>query len=366
MKKEDVKINGYYFVNVDGEEEIVRIIRESSKGFIAELMTGKKVQISIKEFTNNVPNDIEVEDDIEESNLRRSPIVWLGGKGLLKTKNFILENMPPHDKYVEPFGGGASILIAKRPVSVEVYNDLNSGLVNFFKTVSNEETFQKFYERVNKLPVSRGLFKEFCQNWHLSSDPIEQALRWFTVARQSFGGMFGSSWAISVNSSNSGMSMNVASWLSSIKGLPEVHSRMQRVTIENSDWRNILKSYNGKGWLAYCDPPYVAETRKAGNYKHELDNKDHKELVDTFLKYDGAIMLSGYDTPLYKPLIDAGWNKKELSVVCTAAGRTRASGLQGNGKVSEEQKRVEVLWRNPEAMRRIEEEKNKKKAPSLF
>jgi len=57
----------------------------------------------------------------------RSPIVWLGGKGHMIAK--ILPLLPPHKTYVEPWGGGASILIAKPPSEIEIYNDLDSDLV---------------------------------------------------------------------------------------------------------------------------------------------------------------------------------------------------------------------------------------------
>jgi len=60
----------------------------------------------------------------------RSPIVWFGGKGHMVNK--LLPLIPKHKIYVEPFGGGANLLIAKEPSPVEVYNDLDSGLVNFF------------------------------------------------------------------------------------------------------------------------------------------------------------------------------------------------------------------------------------------
>ncbi len=77
-------------------------------------------------------------------------------------------------------------------------------------------------------------------------------------------------------------------------------------------------------------------------------------LPDIFYdRYDGAAVLSGYDSPLYAPLEAAGWDRLEVEVCCSAAGRTRVSGLQGDGKVKERQRRTECLWRNPEAMRRI-------------
>jgi hypothetical protein len=73
------------------------------------------------------------------------------------------------------------------------------------------------------------------------------------------------------------------------------------------------------------------------------------------LEYDGAVVLSGYETPLYAPLAAAGWDLQRIPVVCSAAGRTRSSGLQGAGNAKARQARVECLWRNPKAMRRIRE-----------
>lgn len=71
------------------------------------------------------------------------------------------------------------------------------------------------------------------------------------------------------------------------------------------------------------------------------------------MDYDGAVVLSGYNSPLYAPLINAGWDMQTVDVTCSAAGRTRVSGLQGHGNVKSKQQRVECIWRNPEAIRRL-------------
>jgi len=92
---------------------------------------------------------------------------------------------------------------------------------------------------------------------------------------------------------------------------------------------------------------------KAGGYEHELKDSDHEALISALMEYDGAAVLSGYDNAYYKPLGAAGWDKIEVPVHCNAAGRTRASGLQGAGNILVKQRRVECLWRNPEALRRI-------------
>lgn len=287
----------------------------------------------------------------------RSPFPWFGGKGSTKIRTAILNAIPPHQRYVEPFGGGASILICKQQSEVEVYNDVNRGVVNFFKVISDADYFGKFMARATLLPVSRELYEEFLRTWPAIHDPVEQAVRWYYIIRQSFGGLFGSSFGTTVNTTARGMNSQSARWRSSFENLPLVHDRMQQVQIECADWRNILKRYSGEGWLAYCDPPYVAGTRQAGGYEHELRNSDHAELITTLLAYDGAVVLSGYNSPIYEPLANAGWNMQAIDVVCSAAGRTRVSGLQGKGNAKAKQKRTECLWSNPEAINRL---KNKK------
>lgn len=159
--------------------------------------------------------------------------------------------------------------------------------------------------------------------------------------------MSGKSWGTGITTAPTGR------WCSSFDNLPRVHDRLQRVQIECCDWRDVLARFSGSGWLAYCDPPYVFGARKAGGYEHELRDSDHEALIETLLHYDGAVLLSGYDNPLYAPLERAGWDRVEIDVVCSAAGRTRTSGLLGAGAVIAKQRRTEVLWRNPETQRRL-------------
>jgi len=283
----------------------------------------------------------------------RSPIGWFGGKGNMVRKIIPILTRIPHERYVEPFGGGASILLAKKPKPVEVYNDLDHGLYDFFSVLSNPELFDQFYRRAAVLPYSRQFYNEYRKEWKEEADKIVRVAKWFLVARQSFSGAFGGSWSSSVTLTRRGMIATCSKWLSCIDMLPQIHARLQRVQIENADFRTILDRYDTPKTLFYCDPPYIPETRKAGGYTHEMTAEDHQELVTLLLSLKGKVVLSGYNHPNYDPLEQAGWERYDFHTACYVAGRTRSSGLQGKGKALEKQGRVESLWIKPCAKGRL-------------
>lgn len=236
--------------------------------------------------------------------LLRSPINWFGGKGNMVAK--LLKFIPSHKIYVEVFGGGASLLFAKEPSPVEVYNDIDSGLVNFFRVLRDKDKFQEFYRKVCLTPYSREEYNYCRSTWEDCDDEVERAYRWFIVARMSFSGEFGHSWSFGVKFSRKGMASKCSSWLSIIDKLPDIHERIMRVQIEHKDFRDLIKTYDTKDTFFYLDPPYVPETRRSGKYKHEMTDKDHEDLVEILLTIKGKAMLSGYANIIYKRLEDAG------------------------------------------------------------
>ncbi len=279
----------------------------------------------------------------------RSPIVWFGGKGMMIGK--LIPLLPEHKQYVEVFGGGASLMFAKEPASVEVYNDIDGGLVNFFTVLRDPDLFGLFYHYVILTPRSRLDYDTCLATWRDEPDPCMRAYKWFVVNRMSFSGHFGASWGSSVASTNRGMAEVCSSWLSIMDLLPALHARMMRVQIECRSWENILSRFNLPTTLVYVDPPYVPSTRRSGGYEHELTEADHRRLIETLLYYPGMVILSGYYSDIYEPLESAGWELRKYKTVCNAAGRTRASGLQGAGNVLKKQARTECVWRNPLCIR---------------
>jgi DNA adenine methylase len=261
----------------------------------------------------------------------RSPICWFGGKGLLRTKIIpVLANIP-HELYVEPFGGGASVLMGKEPSKAEVYNDIHGDLVNLFRVLSDPDSFELFYRRVGMLPHSRQLYYEYRESYKSETDDIKRAAMWFVLVRQSFSGRIWHGWSYdkAVNGGFAGYT-----WANSINGLPEIHNRLKAVTIECNDWRRVLKAYDSDRALFYCDPPYIVSTRKSGGYGNEMTDDDHIELVNTLLGLRGSCVLSGYPNDIYKPLELAGWERRDIKTVCNVH----------NCKDEKRQLRTECLW----------------------
>lgn len=274
----------------------------------------------------------------------RSPIWWFGGKGNLVKK--LLQHILKHKIYVEVFGGGGSLLFAKEPSPVEVYNDIDKDLVNFFRVLRDPEKFKEFHRLVSLTPYSRAEYYYCRDTWQDCKDEVERVYRWYVVTRMSFGGDFGGGWGYVVTKSCRGMSQAVSNWLSIIDLLPEIHQRIMRVQIECDDFRNIIPRYDTSDTFFYLDPPYMSETRKSGGYKHEMTTGDHEELVDMILQVRGKVMLSGYANPIYKKLEKAGWRRVDYQTACHAAGRTRQTGILGEEAATRMQPRVESIWLN--------------------
>ena len=60
--------------------------------------------------------------------------------------------------------------------------------------------------------------------------------------------------------------------------------------------------------LVYADPPYLLRTRSDRQYREKLDDAGHEELLRVLLDHPGPVMLSGYDSELYKDIL-AGWDQ---------------------------------------------------------
>lgn len=274
----------------------------------------------------------------------RGPLRWYGGKCELAPK--LVPLIPEHQTYVEVFAGGAALFFEKPISPIEVINDLDSALVNFYRVLRDEKKFERFKRLARFMPYSREEHRFCLKTWEHCDDEVERAARWFVAVRQSFGGILGSGWSVEKSRSSKGMASTVSKWLSAIDRLLEVFERLQGVEIENLDFREVIRRFDRRECFFYLDPPYVPATRKAKQvYRCEMTTKDHEELVALLLTIKGKAMLSGYDHPLYGALECAGWKKHHFETKCSMAKKKKTSGEKGSESTSSDpRRRVETVW----------------------
>ena len=262
----------------------------------------------------------------------RSPIRWFGGKG--NFTQHLLPLIPEHKCYVEVFGGGASLLFAKEPSKIEIYNDLDGDVVAFFRLFHNDGAMEAFKRKCHYTPYSRELYKHFQQTWREQADPIERVYRWFMITRMSFNAdpQTRSGFSAGPNHTRPHRTKTV------IDELDIYVDRLRDVLIENSDWQAIIDIYDTPNTLFYCDPPYLPDTRLAGGYNFEMSFTDHEIFVDRMRTVTGKVLLSNYPNDLYETL---GWAKDEIEQFSWSSGRKDKRGLQSD-------RRTECLWYNYE------------------
>lgn len=276
-----------------------------------------------------------------------SPIVYFGGKGQLKRHIIPQIAKIPHVTYVEVFGGGASVLFGKPPSAIEVYNDLDSALFDFFTVLATPALFERFYRRVALLPHSRQFYTHYRATWCQQMDVVERVARWFLVGRQAFSGSFDEGWSFSIDTVAGGRGKVTSAWLNSIDKLPATHERLQNVQVEHNDFRAILKTYDTPNTLFYLDPPYVFQTRqkqgKDHGYNHEMTDADHADMITRLLSLQGSAIVSGYAHAIYEPLVAHGWQRVDIATTSSASNR------KGDGSGKRLHSRTETLWISPHA-----------------
>lgn len=255
---------------------------------------------------------------------------WYGGK--FSHRKWLLPLLPECHHYCEPFGGSAAMLLNREPSPVETYNDLDGEVVNFFRVLREEK--EKLVEAIGLTPFSR---EEFFRavNGEAGLSEMERARRFFVRARQTRTGLAQTAslgrWANCRNTSRAGMSGAVSRWLGSVEDLPEIALRLLRVQIENRPALEVIRLYDGKDTLFYCDPPYVHATRgDAKAYGYEMDDRAHGELAAVLRASVGKVALSGYRCDLMDSLFQ-GWRRAEAPAkICHSIKKMRHEALWMN------------------------------------
>lgn len=235
---------------------------------------------------------------------------WYGGK--FSHLDWLLPLLPKCHHYCEPFAGSGAVLLNREPSPIETYNDLDGEVCNFFRVLREQR--DALTQAIALTPFSREEFAVACDlDPNLSA--LERARRFYVRARQVRTGLAQTAsvgrWANCKDTSRSGMSGVVSRWLGGIAALPEIGERLLRVQIENRPAVDVIRLYDSKDTLFYCDPPYVHDTRGDSKaYVHEMTDEQHRELAEYLNAARGKVALSNYDCDLINKLYPAKrWRK---------------------------------------------------------
>lgn len=254
-----------------------------------------------------------------------------GGKWMLA--EWIIGHFPKHRVYVEPFGGGGSVLMRKPRAYAEIYNDLNGEVVNVFRCARDQGA--TLAEALRLTPFAR---EEFLAAYEPSDDPIETARRTIIRSFMGFGangidakkGMTG----FRASSNRSGTTP-AHDWRNYADVFPVFINRLRGCIVENRDAREVMAQHDSPLTLHYVDPPYVLSTRAdpRHGYRHEMTDQEHVELARFLRTLKGFVIVSGYPSPLYEELY-AGWSVSERAALADGARpRTEALWISPNTPV---------------------------------
>lgn len=218
-----------------------------------------------------------------------SPFRYAGGK--YYARKLILEKIPEHTHYIEPFAGGASIFFCKDKVENNTLNDIDLELINTYRIIRDypNELIELLKRRPvtqsripasltnsvaigEPMPATKELHTFFKYHFHPQNE-LERAMRWFYLNRTSYSGIMNFQnmyWGYGDK-----YSMQPKNWARNILRTSE---KLQNVVLTSLDFEEVIDNAPD-GSLLFVDPPYFnADQDKF--YQHFFAREDHLRLVE--------------------------------------------------------------------------------------
>lgn len=257
----------------------------------------------------------------------RPALRYHGGK--FRIADWVLQFFPPHKVYLEPFGGGGSVLLLKEPAPTEIYNDLDSRVVGFFRVLRDPVKAAELTRRLELTPFAREEYEGWCY-----TDPVDDIDAAHQIVARGFMGQSSKGiWQ------RSGLDTRVnpdgyCSRINALRASPDAclayAKRLAGVLIEHDEAIDVMRRHDRPDCLIYCDPPYLtSEGRGTRIYTHDFSLEDHRSLLAELRDLSSMVVLSGYPSELYSNLL-SDWERHERKAMADTA------------KV-----RTEVVWLNP-------------------
>lgn len=232
----------------------------------------------------------------------------------------LVDLIPPHHSYVEPYFGSGAVLFSKPPSAIETVNDLDGDVVNLFRCIQQDS--ERLARLVMTIPFSREVYDRQFEADNTYASRYQRAAGFLVRCWQGHG--------FRTNGYKVGWKNDVVgrerayalwNWYRLPEWIVEIAERLRKVQIENRPALEVMQRFDYPNVFMYIDPPYLLSTRTAKQYRHEMMEADHEELLKAILRSRALIMISGYDSDMYNDYLQ-GW-RKEYFDSCAEHGNPR-------------------------------------------
>lgn len=195
-----------------------------------------------------------------------------GGKAGAGTYQKIINQIPPHDIFVESFLGDGAIIRRKRPAWRNIGIEIDPGTAAQFDGTAGHVA-----------------------GWSGSNSSIEVynccGIEWL---KHQFGLYLVGSQKLATTAPVAGTN-----------GVGRPVGRAASSPVARST--DAGSAGEGLRWFVYCDPPYLLKTRSSGRiYRHEMTEAQHVELLSVLKRLPCPVAISGYYSSLYAEALQ-GW-----------------------------------------------------------
>ena len=224
--------------------------------------------------------------------------------------DWIIDHFPEHHSYLEPFFGSGAVLFNKERSNIETINDLDGDVVNLFYQIRTNP--ERLANAIYWTPYARDEYERAWAAQNTEKESFQRAVDFYT--RMMMGHGFRTTgervgWKNDVQGREA--SYATRQWCSLPDAIMDAAERLRGVQIENKPAVDLIRRFNFPNVWIYADPPYVLSTRYKKQYRFEMTDDDHIELLDTLKAHNGPVVISGYDSDLYRHNLK-GWYRDEI------------------------------------------------------
>lgn len=297
---------------------------------------GWRIETEEPQTAVTAPAAIEAKGDAQQhtTGLSNALIKYPGAKW--GVADWVISHFPEHRSYLEPFFGSGAVLFTKSRSAIETVNDIDGDIVNLFDWIRKDP--ERLAHAIYFTPYAR---EEYDRAWaaqDTETDSFQRALNFYI--RMMLGHGFRTTgekvgWKNDIQGREAAYAAK--SWRKTPEVIMEAAERLRGVQIENRPAVELIRRFNYPNVLIYADPPYLLSTRqRRKQYRHEMTDDEHVELLEALKAHTGPTIISGYDSDLYNRELK-GWYKD---------GRTSFTQTAS--------KRKEILWMNFEPVRQMD------------